>query len=185
MLSNIFLEQRLSLRTGSQHTHKRALLGHDTQATASCGFCGPQVPVLHRRRGQRHALRREKENLCLKTMDSAIAASFYSDPAAGQESALKTSFGVIQEIISMPVKFCSSPQFFLKVRLYDQSLVQEDERIRGVPLIKRSGTSADYEQQDMHQSKETVLMRPGKIDHQVFFVDCPGWVNQTQLALAG
>lgn len=107
-------------------------------------------------------LRREKEDLRLKTMDSAIAASFYST-AEGQGAALKTSFGIIQEIISIPVKFCSSPQFFLKVRWYDQSLVQEDERIRGVPLTKSSGTSADYEHQDVHVSKETVLMRPGKI----------------------
>jgi len=59
------------------------------------------------------------------------------------------------------------PQFFLKVRRYDQSLVQEDERIVGVPLIKSSGTSADYAHQDVHVSKETLLMRPEQFDHQV------------------
>jgi hypothetical protein len=47
-------------------------------------------------------------DLHLKTRDSAIAASFHSNPAEGQEPALKTSFGINQEIISIPVKFSSS-----------------------------------------------------------------------------
>jgi len=37
----------------------------------------------------------------------------------------------------------------------------------GVPLIKSSGTSADYAHQDVHVSKETLLMRPEQFDHQV------------------
>lgn len=127
-------------------------------------------------------LRREKENRRLQTQDSAIAASFYGDEvqlAVDNElvtfpAALKASYGIVQEIISVPVAF-SLPQVFLNIKWYKQSLVAEDSRIRGVPLIKCSGTAADFEEQDVDVSKETLLMRAERIDQQIFFVDCPGW----------
>ena len=80
-------------------------------------------------------IRRIKEDLRLQTQGSAIAGSFYQDPLPNQEPTLKTSFGIIQEIISIDMVH-SEPQVFLKVKWYKQSIVAEDARIRNVPLFR-------------------------------------------------
>ncbi len=123
-------------------------------------------------------LRREKEDRGLQTQDSAIAASFYGEEVRigpnVYPAAVKTSYVVVQEIVSLPIAF-SPAQVFLKVKWYKQSLVAEDPRIMGVPLIKCLGTTVDFELQDVNESKETLLMRAERMDQQIFFVDCPGW----------
>ena len=113
--------------------------------------------------------RREKEDRSLKTQDSAVAASFYTDVVPGEEPALRSSYGIIEEVVSIAVAF-DPAQIFLKIKWYKQSIVAEDARIRNVPLVKCSGTSSDFESPDVNVSKETVLMRANKIDQQIFFV---------------
>ena len=92
----------------------------------------------------------------------------------GEEPALRSSYGIIEEVLSIPVAFIPAP-LFLKIKWYKQSIAAEDAHIRNVPLVKCSGTSSGFEPRDVDVSKETVLMRANKIDQQACFVDCPGW----------
>ena len=94
-------------------------------------------------------LRTEKEDLRLQTMDAAIAASFYARPVPGQKPPLKTSFGIMQEIVSVRIAYSATPQFFLKIKWCKQSLAAEDPRIRGVTLIKSSSDVIDFEYQNV------------------------------------
>ncbi|KAL0020232.1 hypothetical protein WJX77_007678 [Trebouxia sp. C0004] len=55
----------------------------------------------------------------------------YGPDVEGQEPALKTSCGIIQEIIGVDIPDSQADaQYFLKVKWYRPSLVQEDPNIR-------------------------------------------------------
>ena len=101
----------------------------------------------------------ELKRICgLQTQDSAVAASFYTNGVPGQEAAVKTLCGIIQEIIIVELVGSNKPQLLVKVKWYKQALVADFTRIRAVPLNKCSGHASDFVDADVVASKETILM---------------------------
>lgn len=81
---------------------------------------------------------REKEDRSLKPKDSAVVVSCHNDDVQGEQLALRTSYGIIQDTISTPVSVLTiswmipffSPHLFLIIQQYKQSIVAADLRTR-------------------------------------------------------
>ena len=99
--------------------------------------------------------------------DSGIAATFSVPPAQPGPDATptyKTWFGVVVAIMRVQL---GSTQLFFRVRWFRYDLVFNDPDCPGMEVIKGTGTDSDFD------TDTDSLIRPERIDQQVFFVDVP------------